>query len=77
MSYKLKIPTCSKMDNNLEAQWGIDIPFHHGDITEWVEWLNFLLDGIECEIEYFEYPYYTCIDFAREEDKTWFIMRWS
>ena len=76
MSYKLNIPTCSKMDDNLEAQWHID-SIHADEISEWIEWLNFLLDGIECEIEYFEDPYYTCIDFAKEEDKTWFILRWS
>jgi hypothetical protein len=64
------------MDDNLEAQWHIDSN-HADEISEWIEWLNFLLDGIECEIEYFEDPYYTCIDFAREEDKTWFVLRWS
>ncbi len=76
MSYKLKIPTGSKMDVNLEEQWIIDEP-HAGGISEWVAWLYFLLDGVECNIEYKRIPTHTCIDFSREEDLTFFILRWS
>lgn len=62
------------MNRNLEEQWIVDRPRDDG-WDAWSLWIAHLLDGVECEVDCkFERTY---IHFAREEDMTWFILRWS
>ena len=62
------------ISRNLKAQWQIDKP-GEWKFYEWVAWLEHLLNGLDCAVNYKWGTTY--IDFAREECYTWFILRWS
>jgi hypothetical protein len=73
---QLKVPSPSRMDNNLEEEWGADVVAMDG----WLEYIK-LLPGVK-DAEWVSSlrskgNAHTLITFESESDKTWFIMRWS